>query len=82
MMHIGKRIKEVFDAHPKQHNVEWLAERLHCRRANIYKIFNRNTVDLTLLYNLSKILDHDFFIDISHELKINSGKSDNCDVSK
>lgn len=68
MLHIGKRIKEVFDAQPKSHNIEWFADRLHCKRANIYNIFNRPTLDTQLLFDISEVLEHDFFHDLSEEL--------------
>ena len=64
-MHIGQRIKEIFDAQPRNHNIEWFADRLHCKRANIYNIFNRSTIDTDLLMHISKVLDHDFFRDLS-----------------
>ena len=68
MIHVGKMVKEEFDRHPKAHTVSWLAEQLFCRRNNIYDIFNRKSVDTDLLIRLSRILEHDFFKDISNEL--------------
>ncbi len=68
MVHIGKLIKEVFANQPKSHTVNWFAEQLHCRRGNIYDIFNRATIDTELLLRISRVLDHDFFTDISEHL--------------
>lgn len=65
MQHIGKLIKIVFDKHPKDHTVTWLASKLHCNRRNIYDIFSRANIDVYLLARISKILEHDFFKDIS-----------------
>ena len=53
MIHIGSIIKEVFENH----------------RGNVYDIFSRASIDTLLLLRLSKILDHDFFADISELLK-------------
>ncbi len=65
MQHIGKMIKRVFDRQPKSHNIVWFANKLNCQRANIYKIFNKRSIDAQQLFNISKILDHDFFADLS-----------------
>lgn len=43
----------------------WLAGRLNCGRNNIYNISNRKSVDPDLLIRISRILQHDFFQDIS-----------------
>lgn len=65
MIHIGHIIKEVFEMQPRSCTVTWLAGRLHCRRGNIYDIFNRASIDSELLWRLSKVLNHDFFADLS-----------------
>lgn len=65
MYHIGRHIREVFDLQPKTHNIEWFASQLNCKRANVYNIFNRRTIDTELLARISAILDHDFFRDLS-----------------
>ena len=66
-MKIGKRIKEVFDSMPKQCTVSWFARELHCDRRNIYRIFERENIDIQLLGRISQILNHDFFKDLSKE---------------
>lgn len=75
-MHIGQRIKEVFDQLPKDKSVTWLATQLHCDRRNVYRIFNRNNIDILLLYRLSKIMEHDFFKDLSRTLSENNSVLD------
>ncbi len=72
MIHIGERIKEVFEKQPKGHNIEWFAAQLHCHRANLYNIFSRSTIDTDLLFRISRILNHDFFRDLSSELNQDS----------
>ena len=66
-MHIGIRIKEVLKNHPKGHNVKWFAKELNTSRRNVYDIFNRNDLDTNLLRRISRILDYDFFFDLSEE---------------
>jgi len=39
-------------------------EMISCERANVYKIFNRTNIDTALLGLISKVLKHDFFLDI------------------
>ncbi len=67
-IHVGKLIRTVFDQQPKSHTIRWFAAELNCGRANIYDIFNRKTIDTELLIRISRILDHDFFADISRNL--------------
>lgn len=69
MLHIGKRIKEVFVSKPKTHTVEWFARELCCNRANIYDIFHRSSIDTQLLQRISIILQHDFFAELSEDIR-------------
>ena len=64
-MKIGQRIKEVFDNMPKTYTVQWFADQLHCDRRNIYRIFDRTNIDIQLLLQISRILNHNFFLDIA-----------------
>lgn len=52
---IKKRLRE------SSHSVVWLAEQLGCSRTNIYKMFNKCTIDTNELLKISKILSFDFF---------------------
>ena len=49
----------------QERSVSWLARHLACDRRNIYRIFQKDNIDTELLVRISKILKHDFFIDIS-----------------
>jgi AraC-like DNA-binding protein len=69
MYHIGNMIKAELDRHPKAHTVTWFAAQLHCDRTNVYDIFRRQTIDSNLLMRISQILNHDFFLDLSCEMK-------------
>lgn len=71
-MHIGKRIREVLDSHPKHHTVKWFAGELHCDRRNAYNIFERRNIDVEMLRRVSVVLGHDFFSELSEELNSES----------
>ena len=73
MIHIGQLIKEEFERN-KHLDINGFASRLSCKRANIYNIFGRPTIDTALLYKISQALDHDFFYDISCRLKEDAGE--------
>lgn len=66
MKHIGIRIREEVDR--QRHSIGWLARQLACDRSNVYRLFRRESIDTATLTRLCKILDHDFFHDLSHEL--------------
>ena len=67
MIHIGKVIEKVLRDQGK--TVTWFARSLYCDRTNVYKIFQRESVDSEMLYRISKILSHDFFKYYSKELE-------------
>ena len=43
----------------------WLARQLGCARTFVYRIYERPSIDTSLLLRISKILEHDFFCDYS-----------------
>lgn len=64
-MHIGQRIKQVLDERKKP--VTWLAREINCERTNVYNIFSRKEISTGLLQRISKILNYDFFKELSAE---------------
>lgn len=58
-MHIGTEIRRKLEE--RHHTVVWLAEKLSYTRANIYKIFDKGSIDTELLLRISEVLDFDFF---------------------
>lgn len=56
---IGKVIKEELKA--QQKSAVWLSNELGCNRTNVYKIFNRQSIDAELLLRISVALDRNFF---------------------
>lgn len=67
VMHIGEAIKEELEKQGK--TVVWFAEQLPCHRTNVYRIFERSSIDTQVLMRISEILQHDFFTDHAQELK-------------
>ncbi len=71
-MHIGERIKEVLLTKGK--TVCWLASQIPCERSNVYHIFKRSDMSVELLMNISRILGHDFFADLSRNYRESDGE--------
>lgn len=65
MEKIGERIKMALFA--QNHTAKWLAEQLPCERTNVYDIFKRSDINVNLLRQISIVLNHDFFKDLSDE---------------
>jgi len=66
-MHIGEAIRKELESQDK--TVVWLAEQIPCHRTNVYRIFEKASIDTHTLMRISNILKHDFFADHSVELK-------------
>lgn len=73
MIHIGELIKARLEQ--VERSPGWLARRINCDRTNIYKIFQRQSIDTELLARISKALEYDFFLDLSIEQKNRSEES-------
>lgn len=63
MLHVGHLVQEELSR--QRRSVVWLAERLYCDRTNIYRLFRKGDIDTGMLMRLSRILEHDFFADLS-----------------
>ena len=48
--------------------VTWFAQNLPCERSNVYKMFGNETIDLSQLIRISKMLNHDFLKQCSEQL--------------
>ena len=66
-MHIGEAIRKELERQDK--TVVWLAEQIPCHRTNVYRIFEKSSIDTQMLMRISDILKHDFFADHSMEWK-------------
>ncbi len=67
---IGTMIKEELER--QERTVSWLARKLNCDRSNIYRLFQKHSIDTALLQRLSVILGRDFFSDLRVEMRHNS----------
>lgn len=66
MINIGRSIKD--ELNRQERTVSWLARKLNCNRAAVYRLMCKNSIDTALLLNISTALNHDFFQDLSAEL--------------
>ncbi len=58
-LHIGHLIQE--QLRKDQRSVGWLAREIHCTRNNVYKIFNKPSLDGDLILRISKAMNFNFF---------------------
>ena len=65
-IHIGKLIQEKMKIDGR--SAQWLAQQLYCRTSNIYKIYEKPTINTGLLLRISKVLQTDFFAYYSNML--------------
>lgn len=61
--HIGQSIRN--ELNRQERTVAWFARKICCSRTNVYKIFEKDNLDIKLLKQISQVLNHDFFRDIS-----------------
>lgn len=59
MKPIGILIKEELER--QERSVSWLAKKLSCDRSNIYRLFQKESIDTKLLQRISIILNRNFF---------------------
>lgn len=78
MINIGQRIKEELDR--QERSVTWLAQKLNCTRASVYRILAKNSIDTSLLLSISIILHYDFFRVLSDDVKSRSISQNDTDV--
>lgn len=66
-MHIGNLVREKLEEQGR--TVVWLARKLSYSRNNVYKIFNKPSIDTDTLRRISIILGYDFFTHYTDSLK-------------
>lgn len=64
-MKIGSLIRDRLKENGR--TVTWFASQVFCTRTHAYKIFEKTNIDTELLMRISRVLDHDFFKDLSDE---------------
>jgi len=59
-IHIGEVIKET--VHQKKMNVTEFAKKINYTRRNVYKIFNKSSIETEVLVKISEVLNENLFI--------------------
>ena len=62
---IGQIIEE--ELRLQERSISWFARQLNCNRQNVYNIFSRSNIDITLLQKISVVLRRNFFTEIYSE---------------
>lgn len=62
-LHIGRLIRD--ELRGQERSVAWFARQICCTRQHAYKIFEKENLDIALLLKICKVLNRDFFEDIS-----------------
>lgn len=63
MIHIGQLVK--MELERQERTPTWLARKINCDRTNIYRIFERESIDTALLSRISTALNRNFFVELS-----------------
>ncbi|MBD5226017.1 MAG: XRE family transcriptional regulator [Bacteroidales bacterium] len=75
MISIGQLIKEELQA--QERTVSWFARKLHLDRSNVYRLFQKNSIDTDLLGRISIILGRNFFEILANNLPDRKNQQDN-----
>ncbi|MBR6250160.1 MAG: XRE family transcriptional regulator [Bacteroidales bacterium] len=67
MVDIGKEIRT--ELRQQGRTVTWLAQQLDMRRATLYDVFRKNSIDTYLLKRIGLLLGKDFFILLSTDMQ-------------
>ena len=65
MINIGENIKEELDR--QERTISWLARKLNRTRTYVYRMLKKNTIDTSVLAQISQLLGRDFFQELSQE---------------
>ena len=58
-LHIGNLIRTTLNEQGR--TVAWLARQVNCSHNNIYKVFQKSSIDTDLLLRISRAMDYNFF---------------------
>ena len=72
-------VKSVFDMSGM--SVAEFARRIHCERTNVYKIFNRQSIDVEMLVAISESLQHNFLEDVMKHYDLSAKYSANLSLN-
>lgn len=76
MKSIGILIKEELEK--QERSVSWFARKLACDRSNVYRLFQKESIDTHLLARISLILNRNFFSELSADIHL-SDSEENTD---
>ena len=65
MINIGENIKEELDR--QERTISWLARKLTRARTYVYRMRKKNSIDTSVLAQISQLLGRDFFQELSQE---------------
>jgi len=65
---IGQIIKGELTA--QERSVAWFARKLCLDRSNVYRLFQKNSIDTSLLMRISLVLNKDFFSLLSNQVRM------------
>lgn len=80
MINIGQSIRE--ELLQQKRTVSWLANQLNCTRTAVYRIMDKNSIDTAMLVNISVALKHNFFEDLSNDLKRKTDSSSSGEYNR
>ena len=66
MKPIGTMIKE--ELANQERSVAWFSRKINLDRSNVYRLFQKHSLDTDLLRRICVVLGHDFFADYSANL--------------
>ena len=65
MINIGENIKE--ELNRQERTISWLARKLNRTRTYVYRMLKKNSIDTSVLAQISQLLGRDFFQELSQE---------------
>ena len=65
MINIGENIKEELDR--QERTISWLARKLNRTRTYVYRMLKKNSIDTSVLAQISQLLGRDVFQELSQE---------------
>lgn len=65
-IHVGRMV--VIEMLRQEKKASWLAREVNRERSSVYKMFTRQSLDVDMLIQISVLLKHDFFKDISERV--------------
>ncbi len=67
MKPIGILIKEELER--QERSISWFARKLPCDRSNVYRLFQKESIDTDLLARISILLGRNFFYELSEHIR-------------